>query len=42
MDNQALRVEYGKHAKESMKQYAPKLIWDTWETLMQDVVDNSK
>lgn len=42
MDSQALRVEYGKHAKESMKQYDPQLIWGTWETLMQDVVAYSR
>lgn len=34
MDSQELRVEYGRNARESMKEYEPKKIWDAWERLI--------
>lgn len=38
MQNRDLRVAMGKAAKEDMKQYAPKVIWDKWEELMKSVL----
>ena len=38
MDNQDLRVEYGRNARESMKQYEPTTIWEKWEWLIEDVL----
>ena len=38
MDSQDLRVEYGRNARESMKQYEPTAIWKTWERLMGDLL----
>lgn len=39
MENKDLRVKLGKHAKMDMKQFAPKIIWDKWEQLINDVVN---
>ena len=33
-----LRVRMGSAARESMRVYAPKIIWGRWETLMEDVI----
>ena len=41
MTNQEKRVALGQHARESMKHFSSKIIWDTWERLLYDVVDNS-
>lgn len=38
MNNQKLRVEYGIHANESMKAYAPDKIWDEWERVLKEVI----
>ena len=38
MGNQTLRVEYGIHANESMKAYAPDKIWDEWERVLKEVI----
>lgn len=37
MGDRELRVTMGKAAKLSMKQYAPELIWDKWEELINSV-----
>ena len=37
MGDRELRVNMGKAAKLSMKQYAPELIWDKWEELLERV-----
>lgn len=41
MTNQEKRVALGQHAREAMKHFSSKIIWDTWERLLYDVVDNS-
>ena len=38
MSDQTLRVQMGQAARESMRQYAPKVIWDTWERVMKDCI----
>lgn len=42
MEDQELRERMGKAAHESMKEFAPKKIWDQWESLMQDVIAKHK
>lgn len=38
MDSQELRVEYGRNARESMKQYEPRTVWEKWEWLMHNLL----
>lgn len=40
MDNKALRVEMGEAARREMKKYAPQIIWEKWENLCMEVVEN--
>ena len=40
MSNEELRIKYGTRSKEDMKQYAPEIIWDKWENLIEEVVEN--
>ena len=42
MGNSEKRKQYGTQAKEDMKQYAPEIIWNQWEKLIDEVVDNYK
>lgn len=42
MKNEELRKKMGKNAKEDMKQYSPEIIWDKWEKLIYDVVNDKK
>lgn len=37
MGDRELRIQMGMQARESMKQYAPELIWDQWESLLLNV-----
>lgn len=37
MEDRELRILMGKHARFSMKAYAPEKIWDTWEVLLEKV-----
>lgn len=34
MDNQALRIQMGEKARQSMQIYSPQRIWDRWESLL--------
>ncbi len=38
MQDAELRKELGKNAKRATEAYTPKVIWDTWERLLQSVV----
>ena len=38
MGNKELRIKMGKEGRKLMRNYSPKVIWDTWETLMNRVV----
>lgn len=38
MSNQDLRVRMGKQARADMQQFAPKNIWDKWESLINSLV----
>lgn len=38
MRDRTLRVKMGAAARESMRTYAPEIIWTQWEQLMEDVV----
>ena len=40
MENQELRVQMGQAARESMKQYSARKIWDTWEMLLRKVLED--
>lgn len=40
MRNEELRKEMGRNAKKDMEQYSPKIIWDKWEKLIFEVVNN--
>lgn len=42
MQDAELRKKMGQNARESMKQFAPKKIWDEWEDLINKVVEESK
>lgn len=42
MENEELREEMGKNAKEDMKRYSPEIIWDKWEKLIYEVVNDKK
>lgn len=39
MENQNLRVKLGINARQSMKRYAPKNIWNQWEKLLYNMVN---
>ena len=39
MSDEKLRKKMGKAAKEDMKQYAPDRVWDTWEKLMEKILN---
>ncbi len=36
------RIKYGKNAKEDMKAYSSDIIWDRWEQLIEEVVEEYK
>lgn len=36
------RKRYGDNAKQDMKQYAPEVVWDMWEQLMEEAVHEYK
>lgn len=38
IEDKSLRIELGKAAHESMKQYTPQIVWDKWEELIQNIV----
>ena len=38
MSNQDLRIRMGRVAREKMQQYEPRVIWDKWEELLRNVV----
>lgn len=42
MQDAELRKKMGQNARESMKQFDPKKIWDEWEDLINKVVEESK
>lgn len=37
MTDRALRITLGAYARQSMQQYAPQRIWDSWEELMRNL-----
>lgn len=37
MNNKTLRMQMGKAARETMKNYSPRVVWGQWETLLQKV-----
>ena len=39
MSDEKLRKKMGKAAKEDMKQYAPDRVWETWEKLMEKILN---
>lgn len=39
MDNQELRIHYGQAAKENIKAFGPSIIWDEWESLLEEIVE---
>ncbi len=39
MENKDMRVQFGVLARESMKKYAPKTIWNQWEMLLKNTLD---
>lgn len=41
MDDIELRKRLGRNAYESMKQYAPEIVWDQWERLLEEVSGKS-
>ena len=42
MENPELRKYMGENARRSMKKYAPSVIWDSWESLMEKTVHENK
>lgn len=42
MFDDKLRKQMGANARESMKEFAPEKIWNAWETLIQEVVENHR
>ena len=40
MGDRDLRIKMGQAARESMRAYAPEIIWGQWETLMADVAQS--
>lgn len=42
MENKDLRIKMGKNAKFDMQQYAPEVIWDKWECLLNKILINSR
>ena len=39
MGNKELRVRMGQRARDSMKAYAPEIIWDKWEKLLEEAAE---
>lgn len=42
MESQELRVKMGRNAAEQMKAYAPDIIWDQWQSLIERVLDHTE
>jgi len=42
MDNQNLRVKMGRLGHEMMKQYAPEKVWNQWDNLITEVVQQHR
>lgn len=40
MFDDKLRKQMGENARESMKAFAPEKIWNAWDTLIQEAVEN--
>ena len=40
MESEALRKELGKNAKTSVFVYAPEKVWQAWEDLLQQVLQD--
>lgn len=40
MFDDKLRKQMGENARESMKEFAPEKIWNAWDTLIQEAVEN--
>ena len=40
MESEALRKELGKNAKASVSVYAPEKVWQAWEDLLQQVLQD--
>ena len=38
MQDRKLRVEIGRNARVAMKSFAPDVIWDKWENLLEGIV----
>lgn len=38
MDSQALRIQMGEQARQSMQIYSPQRIWDRWESLLNSLI----
>lgn len=38
MKDETKRRQYGQNAKQKMKQYAPEVIWDMWDALIQQTI----
>lgn len=38
IDNQALRIQMGEKARQSMQIYSPQRIWDRWESLLNSLI----
>lgn len=39
MENKELRVQMGQRARDSMRAYAPEIIWDQWEKLLEEAAE---
>ena len=39
MSNQKKRERIGAEARDAMKSFAPEIIWDRWEKLFREVID---
>ncbi|MDR1958486.1 MAG: hypothetical protein LBQ54_05530, partial [Planctomycetaceae bacterium] len=42
MDNPQLRVTMGKNGHEFVKQFEPRKIWDQWENLIRETVEQHR
>lgn len=42
MDNQDLRIEYGKNARESVKKYSPESFFEKWDNAIDEVIKRKK
>lgn len=38
MEDKEMRISMGKYAKQSMKEFAPEVIWDKWNQLLMDAI----